>query len=284
MSPEPAVVHDSLSIELIRRTLSSETVGRQIYLFGEVSSTNAVLRDLAKAGAREGTVVLAEEQTAGRGRQGQPWFSPPGVNLYASVLFRPAIPPNAVLAFSFIASLALTDVIWAEGLPAAIKWPNDILVKRKKVAGTLVECATAGDRVEYVVLGVGVNLNVTREVLRTALGQASHAATSLRELAGHEIDRNAFAATFLTLLERWFRIYVERGAEAVLAAWRDRDILAATVLPGVTIGDGAVISAMSLVHKDVGPGEFGAGVPLKRGRRREPEAKPTPEGGSHASP
>lgn len=223
--PDTAVAHDTLSIELIRPKLFSETVGNRIYLFGEVSSTNDVLRRLAGEGARHGTVVLAEAQTAGRGRQGQRWYSPPGVNLYASVLFRPAIPPRAVPVFAFIASLALTEAIWAEGLEAAINWPNDILVERKKVAGTLVECAVQGDRVDYVILGVGVNLNVTREALRSALGEASHAATSLREVAGHPIDRNAFAATFLNCLDRWVQIYATRGPEAVLAASRDRDIL-----------------------------------------------------------
>ncbi|MBI4609266.1 MAG: biotin--[acetyl-CoA-carboxylase] ligase [Candidatus Rokubacteria bacterium] len=225
MTTESAVVGTGLGIEAIRRKLSSETVGRQIYLFGGVSSTSGVLRGLAKAGAREGTVVLAEAQTEGRGRGGQPWFSPPGLNLYASVLFRPSIPLKAVPVFSFIASLALTEAIWGEGLRAAIKWPNDVLVERKKVAGSLVECASAGGQVEYVILGVGVNLNVRREALRAALGDAAHAATSLREVARREIDRNAFAATFLALLDRWCRVYATRGPEAVLAAWRDRDIL-----------------------------------------------------------
>jgi len=225
MAPEAAVISDSLSVEAIRRKLSSETVGRQMYLFGVVSSTNAALHKLAKAGAREGTVVLAEAQSEGRGRSGQPWFSPPRVNLYASVLLRPPISPKAVPVFSLIASLALTEAIWAEGLQAAIKWPNDVLVERKKVAGSLVECASAGDHVEYVILGIGVNLNVRREALRNALGDAAHAATSLREVAGHEIDRNGFAATFLALLDHWFRAYAARGPEAVLAAWRDRDIL-----------------------------------------------------------
>ncbi len=225
MPPESAVVPDSLSIELIRRKLAGETVGCQIHLFGEVPSTNAALRQMAEEGAREGTVVLAEGQSAGRGRGGKRWFSPRGVNLYVSVLFRPAIPPQAVPVFSLIASLALTEAIWAEGLPAAIKWPNDVLVEGKKVAGSLVECVTAGSRVEYVILGVGVNLNVRREALWAALGEAADGATSLREVARREVDRNTFAATFLTLLEKWFRVYAARGAQAVLAAWRDRDIL-----------------------------------------------------------
>ncbi|MBI4240782.1 MAG: biotin--[acetyl-CoA-carboxylase] ligase, partial [Candidatus Rokubacteria bacterium] len=119
----------------------------------------------------------------------------------------------------------LTEAIWAEGLPAAIKWPNDVLVEGKKVAGSLVECAARGDRVEYVILGVGVNVNVGHAALRTALGEAAHAATSLREAAGRAIDRNSFTVAFLALLDRWFRIYTQRGPDAVLAPWRDRDIV-----------------------------------------------------------
>jgi BirA family biotin operon repressor/biotin-[acetyl-CoA-carboxylase] ligase len=225
VSPEISIIQDLLSIELIRRGLSTQVVGRQIYLFGEVSSTNDVLRHLAKAGAREGTVVLAESQTAGRGRFGKTWFSPFGTNLYASVLFRPAIGPKDAPVFSFIASLALADTIRALGLPAAIKWPNDIVVERKKVAGVLAEVATTGDRLDYVLLGVGVNLNVERGALLEALGEAGRAAASLRELAGREIGRNAFAASFLNFLDEWLLVHRDRGGTALLGAWRDRDIL-----------------------------------------------------------
>lgn len=220
-----SVVRDALSIEAIRRQLSARTVGRQIYLFGEVTSTNAVLRDLARAGAREGTVVLAESQTAARGRLGKSWFSPFGVNLYASVLFRPAIGPKEASVFSFMASLAVADAIRAAGVPAAIKWPNDILVERRKVAGALAELATSDDRLDYVILGVGVNLNVEGKALLEALGEAGHAATSLREAAGKEIDRNAFAARFLNALDEWLGVYRAEGSPPLLRAWRDRDIL-----------------------------------------------------------
>ncbi len=225
MPPEAAIVLGALSIELIRRQLSARTVGRQLYLFGEVSSTNDALRHLAKAGAREGTTVLAESQSAGRGRLGKSWFSPFGVNLYASVLFRPAIGPKEAPVFSLIASLAVADAVRSVGLPAAIKWANDVLVNRKKVAGVLAELATTGNRLDYVILGVGVNLNVGRTVLLDALGDAGRAAASLRELVGRDIDRNAFAASFLTFLEEWFQVHQDRGADALIQAWRDRDIL-----------------------------------------------------------
>ena len=215
-----------LSIDEIRRKLVTDRVGYHTYLFGEVGSTNAVLRRLAETGAADGTVVCAETQTAGRGRLGKPWFSPPGVNLYASVLFRPSIPLSAVPVFAMVASLAVTDALWAEGVPAAIKWPNDVLVYDRKVAGTLVTYASAGDLVDYVVVGVGVNLNVDRAALEAGLGAAAADATSLAEATGHRIDRNAFAATFLNAIEKWDRAYRRGGSEAILAAWRERDALA----------------------------------------------------------
>jgi BirA family biotin operon repressor/biotin-[acetyl-CoA-carboxylase] ligase len=225
-SPDETVrTYDCLSVEVIRRHLETETLGTQMLLFWQVPSTNQTLRQLAEAGAREGTVVLAETQTAGRGRLGKAWFSPVGVNLYASTLFRPAIAPREVGVFSLIASLALSDAMWAEGAAAGIKWPNDILVDGRKVAGTLVACASGGDVVDYVILGVGVNLNVEDAALTAVLGQEAGLATSLRRAIGRPIDRNAFAATFLNLLEKWFLTYRLRGAGPVLAAWRDRDVL-----------------------------------------------------------
>jgi BirA family biotin operon repressor/biotin-[acetyl-CoA-carboxylase] ligase len=221
-----AAARDALCIELVRRHLETERIGFQMLLYREVESTSAVLRRLADAGAPEGTVVLAEAQTAGRGRLGQRWFSPPGVNLYASVLLRPAIAPAAVPLFSFIASLAVSDAIRGQGVAATIKWPNDVLIDGGKAAGTFVTCATSGGLVDYVILGVGVNVNVERDALAAALGEAARGATSVREAVGRPIDRNVFAAAFLNHLEKWADAYGAAGPEAVLEAWRRRDALA----------------------------------------------------------
>lgn len=219
------IAQNDLDIDLIRRQLSTRTVGQVIYLFGEVSSTNERLRQFAREGAREGTVLLAESQSDGRGRLGKKWFSPFGVNLYASVLFRPHITPKQAPVFSFIASLALADAIREIGAQPAIKWPNDILVERKKVAGALVDLATSGELLDYVILGVGVNLNVEKKLLLDALGEAGQAATSLREVKGIEIDRNAFAASFLNFLDEWFHVYRGHGESFLIRAWQDLDIL-----------------------------------------------------------
>jgi BirA family biotin operon repressor/biotin-[acetyl-CoA-carboxylase] ligase len=215
----------NIDIDTVRKHLKSQAVARDIRLFRSVTSTNSTLRELAAKAAPEGTVVIAEEQTAGHGRLGQPWFSPPGVNLYLSVLLRPTVVPRDVAILSFAGSLALCDAIRAEGLDATIKWPNDVLVERKKVAGVLVECATIESRVDYVIIGFGVNLNVTHAALMGALGRSGHAASSLGEVAGREIDRNAFAAALLDHLARWVETYRAHGPEPLLAAWRDRDIL-----------------------------------------------------------
>jgi BirA family transcriptional regulator, biotin operon repressor / biotin---[acetyl-CoA-carboxylase] ligase len=225
MEPHAHPELDHLSITAMRRHLDTELVGRHIYLRGTVDSTNAVLRRLAEHEAEEGTVVLAEAQTAGRGRPGVRWFSPDGVNLYVSVLFRPVLAPREVPRFAPIASLALSEAVEAEGLTVEIKWPNDLVVNGRKLGGTLVDFATVDGRVSYVILGLGVNLNVTRAELDAALGAEAAAATSVSELTGREIDRNRFAARLLNRLEKWHTTITAYGPEPALAAWQARDAL-----------------------------------------------------------
>src|SRR5262245_19385724 len=116
MEADTAAAVGELSVERIRQNLAPHLAGARICLYDAVPSTNTVLRELARAGAACGTVVLADSQTAGHGRAGKPWFSPPGVNLYASVLLRPDIQPAAAGVHSFVASLALADAIRGEGL------------------------------------------------------------------------------------------------------------------------------------------------------------------------
>jgi BirA family biotin operon repressor/biotin-[acetyl-CoA-carboxylase] ligase len=218
---------DGLDVGAIRRQFFGDVIGTHVYVFGDVASTNAALRDLADAGAQEGTVVISESQRAGRGRLDVPWFSPPGVNLYMSVLLRPAIAAASVSIFSFVASLALTEAIWALGVPAGVKWPNDVVIGARKVAGARLDVGISGGRLTYVVLGVGINVNVLHTELEAGLGaRAALDATSLREALGRPIDRNAFAASVLNQLEKWLGLYHSAGPVAVVGAWRERDVLA----------------------------------------------------------
>jgi BirA family biotin operon repressor/biotin-[acetyl-CoA-carboxylase] ligase len=228
MSLEALVADHALCIGRIWQQLETRAVGRHMGLHHQgVASTNAALRRLAEAGASEGTVVLADRQTDGQDRESRRRFSPPGVNVYASVLFRPAIRSAAVPVFAFIASLALADAVRELGVQAAVKWPNDVLVKGRRVAGVRTETwCCQREPVDAVILGADVNLNVTHEALQAGLGEAGQSATSLREVLGRTIDRNAFTARFLTHLEEWLVKYRAEGAPTVLAAWRDLDVLA----------------------------------------------------------
>jgi BirA family biotin operon repressor/biotin-[acetyl-CoA-carboxylase] ligase len=213
------------SLQDIRRRLDTPVLGQHLYLLDEVESTNMSLRAIARAGGADGTVVLAESQTHGRGRRGQAWFSPAGVSLYASVLFRPRFLPREAAAFSFVGSLAVYDALQELGGEPGIKWPNDVLLGGKKVAGTLLECATRGREIDFLILGVGVNLNVDIAALRAALEGTGFAATSVSHVLGRTIDRNAFAASYLNHLGRWVGRHRANRPDAILTAWRDRDIL-----------------------------------------------------------
>jgi BirA family biotin operon repressor/biotin-[acetyl-CoA-carboxylase] ligase len=245
MLPDAVIAKDALNIDVIRQQLATRTIGRRIVLHEVVASTNATLRQLADTGALEGTVVLAERQTAGRGRGRTTWFSPPGVNLYASILVRPPIDAAAASRFTFVASLALADSIDELGVKVGVKWPNDVLVQDRKVAGVRAELITRGSAVDYIVLGVGVNLNVTHKGLRTGLGETAQFATSLREALGRAVDRNAFTARLLTHLERRMDTYLAKGAPPILAEWRNLDVVTGrrveiregpTVLTGRALG------------------------------------------------
>jgi BirA family transcriptional regulator, biotin operon repressor / biotin---[acetyl-CoA-carboxylase] ligase len=228
---------DRLSLDGVRRHLTTEVVGHHVYLFGTVDSTNRALARLADRGATEGTVVLAEAQTAGRGRHGSAWFSPEAVNLYVSVLFHPRIAPRQLPLFAPIASLALAEAVWLEGAPARIKWPNDVVVRGRKLGGVLVEAPVIGERVAYVILGIGANLDVPRTELAAALGSAARDAVSLQEIVGRAVDRSAFAATLLNRLEKWQQTFVARGPAAVHAAWQARDALHGRRLEARTAGE-----------------------------------------------
>lgn len=250
---------DRLTLDGVRRHLETQVVGHHLYLFDSVDSTSQALARLADRGATEGTVVVAEAQTAGRGRHGSAWFSPEAASLYVSVLFHPRIAPRELALFAPIASLALAEAVWLEGAKARIKWPNDVVVDDRKVGGVLVQAPVIAGRLAYVILGVGVNLNVSPAELAAGLGPAAESAVSLHELVGHTVDRNAFAASFLTRLEKWHRTFRARGAAAVHAAWLERDALAGRRLEAWSDGEpcrgwgrGIDTSGTLLVEDDAG--------------------------------
>lgn len=204
----------------IKLNLRTRWMGRRIHYFQKLDSTNSKAYDLALKGAREGEIVIAESQKRGRGRLGRKWFSPPSLNLYLSVILRPKIPPHQASLLTLMAAVAAAEAIEKySGLKPLIKWPNDILLRNRKVAGLLNEIRSEGDRIDFVILGIGVNLNMKETQFPEKIRSL---ATSLKIEKGESISRKDFLQTLLKALEEWYEIFLKEGGERILKVWREK--------------------------------------------------------------
>jgi BirA family biotin operon repressor/biotin-[acetyl-CoA-carboxylase] ligase len=183
----------------------------------ECGSTNDEAARLARAGARHGTVVIAERQSAGRGREGRVWQSPAGLGVYLSAVVRPPLPLHLVPPMSLAVGIGVCDAARSCGAAEAeLKWPNDVLVRGKKLAGVLVEAQSQGTRLEAVIVGIGVNI-------AGALPDAvTDTAITLAEAASRPIDRDHFVQTLLEHVEHWIDRYAASGLPAINEAWEAR--------------------------------------------------------------
>lgn len=215
--------------------LTSKTLGRRLVLLEETGSTNEVARRLGRGAVEEGAVVIADAQTAGRGRLGRGWSSPPGAGLYLSAVMRPAIAPHRAPLCAFAAALAVHDAVSdalrtldaeAQIEAVGLKWPNDVVARiapppegPRKLAGILAELSIAGDRIEQLVVGIGINLNAVE-----LPAELASRATSLGAIARatRPCDRARLAARVIEGLERWIDLLVSDGAAPVMVAWRAR--------------------------------------------------------------
>ncbi len=197
--------------------LSANVIGRQIVCRNETVSTNSDAFKMAEAGAPEGMVLLAERQTGGKGRLGRRWESPEGVNLYCSVVLRPQLPPYEAPQLTFLSAVAVARAIeLTSGLRPAIKWPNDVLLNGRKIAGLLNEMNAETDRVGFVILGIGVNLNMRQEQFPADLRTP---ATSLLLETGSSVSRHRFALTLLQELDREYVRFMQEGFAAAREVW-----------------------------------------------------------------
>lgn len=208
------------SANAIDALLETSWLGR-VWRYLEVcASTNdeaaAWARD-AEQPAPHGGVVVAETQTGGRGRLGRRWHSPPGENLYLSVVLRPppSLEPRALPPLTLVTAVALAETIAAFDVEPDLRWPNDVCVEGRKLAGVLTEMSCQGERVSFVVVGIGVNLNA-----RGLPPELAERATTLTNEAGVAIDRAAFAAELCRRMERWYDTFIARGSRPVVAAWK----------------------------------------------------------------
>jgi len=193
---EPDVLYAD---DLLSLVAPKQIIGRDVRVFQETQSTNDVAEKLARDGVREGVVVFAESQTRGRGRLGRKWVSPARKGLWFSVLLRPNLRPQAATQLTVAAATALVRAIREHtGLLAEIKWPNDILIRGKKVAGVLTELSAELDHVKYIILGIGVDVNLAASDLPADVRKI---ATSLKIEAGQAFRRADLAAAILRELD-----------------------------------------------------------------------------------
>jgi BirA family biotin operon repressor/biotin-[acetyl-CoA-carboxylase] ligase len=253
-----------LSAETITAALTTRRLGRPTRFFPRIGSTNDVVHELAVAGAAEGLLVLADEQTAGRGRLDRSWWAPPGASVLMSLLLRPAL--SARMAGQLPMCLGLAAVEGIEdvtGLRPALKWPNDVVWDGRKLGGMLTELRVDGERLDYAVLGLGLNVNLTFDEppgrCREAMAASapiipetfSTTAVSLRMAAGRPVDRAALVIALLERCEAWYeRLLSGESLHEAWAAWLDtlgRQVvvaLPAETLTGVAVGvtpEGALI-------------------------------------------
>jgi BirA family biotin operon repressor/biotin-[acetyl-CoA-carboxylase] ligase len=245
---------DRIDFPSIQAALAIRTFGRELIYLPTTGSTNDVAKDLAAQGSPEGTVVLADEQTAGRGRMGRRWSAPPGACLLCSILFRPSLPPTQAQRLTMLCSLAAADAVEGiTGLQVAIKWPNDLVVKSqsakpkaqgwRKLGGVLTETGVVGESLEFVVVGIGVNVNVEPHLLPTL---APHATSILAE-GGRPIDRLALLIALLAGVEQ--RYEALQAGSSPHAEWAAR--LAALGRPvEANAPEGALAGVAEAVDED----------------------------------
>ena len=223
----PDVLHAD---DLISRLGKTEVIGRDIRVFEETTSTNDVIEKLARDGVKEGVVVFAESQTRGRGRLGRKWMSPAKRGLWFSVLLRPDLRPQETTRLNVASATALRRAIESQtGLKPEIKWPNDILIHGKKVAGILTELSGELDHVKYVVLGIGVDVNLSQGDFPTELRKL---ATSLKAELGKPVSRPELAVVILRELDRDYARITSGEFAAVADEWEEH---------GTTIGQEVTI-------------------------------------------
>lgn len=215
-----AGIPDALISSEIKRKLKTRFLGKEIISYKKVDSTNIVAYELAEKGLREGAVIFADEQAKGKGRQGRAWQSPPGCGIYMSCILRPQMTPNEISKITLMAAVAIAKAIREfTALNAMIKWPNDILINGKKVCGILTEMKAEQDVVDFIILGIGINVNTRSEDL-------PRNGTSLKEelrgfKEGEDLSRVELAKKILETIEAHYNILKKNGSRSIIEEWKE---------------------------------------------------------------
>ena len=201
----------------LKDKLNTRYIGKEIHYFREVDSTNEVAKKLAREGAPEGTIIIAESQSRGKGRRGKKWISPLG-GAWLSIILRPNTLPINAPQLTFIAGVAAAQTIKDEyGLDAGIKWPNDVLIDNKKVCGVLTEISTEINTIDYIVTGIGIDANIDVNLLPPELRDTT---TSIKSELDHDISRMILVQKFLGNFETMYDEFNKGNFQEILRKWR----------------------------------------------------------------
>ncbi|WP_054957613.1 biotin--[acetyl-CoA-carboxylase] ligase [Paenibacillus dakarensis] len=213
---------DPLDEDFLAACTKGRLFGQRIEVLPSTVSTQEDARKLAEAGAPEGTVVLAEEQTGGRGRMGKKFYSPFGKGIWMSLVLRPTQPLHLTQQLTLLTGVAVRRAILkATGVDTGIKWPNDLLIDGKKVCGILLESATEDDTVRYCIAGIGISVNLREDDYPDDLKQV---ASSLRMASGSNLNRNELICSILDELETLYDLYNDQGFEPIASLWESASV------------------------------------------------------------
>ena len=207
-----------LNLSILQHSLKTRVMGKTVLFLREVNSTNLWAKRLARSGAQEGTIAVAETQSSGRGRLDRRWYSPIG-GLWFSVVLRPKIHSSQVSQLTVVTALSVIQTLRdLYGLEAEAKWPNDVLVNGRKICGILGEANSEANKVSFVIMGIGLNANF--EVDRGLPESIAVSATSLETEIGHKVGLEQLLITLLKRFEADYDIYAHRGFSHIVAKWK----------------------------------------------------------------
>ncbi len=210
-------IPDPLEADDLQRLLTTKTLGRTVHVKAQTTSTNDVAKQLARDGAPEGTVVLAEQQQRGRGRQGRSFVSPAGVGIYMSLLLRPQVDLSRLPQLTLVAAVAAAEAIAeVSSLSIELKWPNDVMIHDKKAGGILTESVFQASLSPVAIVGIGINVNTALEQFPADL---RHQVTSLALAAGRCVPRPPLIAALLARLEPLYHTFQQQGLAPILPRW-----------------------------------------------------------------
>lgn len=212
---------DILTLEEIEENLHTEYIGRKLYYYDSISSTNIKAKEIALE-EPEGTVIVSEEQTGGLGRLGRNWISPKRKGIWLSIILKPEVEPMNVSKIALVGAAAVNKALEDMGINSGIKWPNDIVLNGKKVCGILTEMSCELNMVNYVVMGIGINVNLDKSDIPEDL---QHKATSLKEATNKEVDRKILLANVLNHFEELYKDFKSGDISSTIEVRRKHSVL-----------------------------------------------------------